>query len=116
MRPNLTTSYPVHIPGIRPVVPLEVKVALPAPVPAVASAPVAATAPVVEVEAEAAPVVEVESEPVAEVVVDTAPVAAPAWSANMTKTELLALAKDKALDVTSSMTKAEILSALDATL
>lgn len=125
MRPNLNTSFPVYIPGVRLSVPMEIKVVenvvtlngeklgevvLPEPTPeapAEVSEDVAQEPLVVadEVAEETAPV-ETEEPAVPEIT----------WSSAMTKSELLAIASQLGLtEVTSSNTKAEILSALDAT-
>lgn len=124
MRPTLNASFPIHIPGVRLSVPLEVKVVenvatfngeklgevvLPEPTPAAPEVvEAAAVEPLVadEVVAEA-PAAEAEEAPAASDELT--------WSGTMTKTELLAIAQQLGLPVTSSNTKAEILSALDAT-
>lgn len=77
-------------------------------------------APAAEPEAEAPAAEAAPAEPAAEAEAPAAeaPAAAepaPSWSSAMTKTELLAIAAQLGLSVTSSNTKAEILAALDAT-
>lgn len=112
MRPNLNASYPVHIPGVRLTIPMEVKI-----VENVVTFNGEKLGEIALPEQE--PVVEeaVVEEAVVEEVVEEAPAAsAPTWSSFMTKSELLAIASQLGLtEVTSSNTKAEILSALDAT-
>lgn len=118
MRPILSSSVFIH--GVRQQLPLEVPVPPEAPaappwafiqeVEAAFVAPVEEPAPaVVEEAAEAAPV---EADAPAEA--EPAPVVGPTWSSSMTKSELLAVASQLGLTVSSSNTKAEILEALDA--
>lgn len=108
VRPQLPTEVPLVEGGFAPAATVEPVVEA-APVEA---APVAEVAPVVEAEPAAEPVAEAE-EPVAEVdeVIEKS---IPTWNSTMTKSELLAVAQQFGLSVTSANTKAEILAALDA--
>lgn len=124
MRPTLNASFPVHIPGVRLSIPMEVKVVenvvtfngekmgevvLPEPTPAAPEVvEAAAVEPLAAAEVDAAaPAAEAEEAPAASDELT--------WSGTMTKTELLAIAQQLGLPVSATNTKAEILSALDAT-
>ena len=121
MRPNLTASFSIHIPGIRATIPQEIKivegvVSLNGKV--IDEAPAVEEAAPAEVAAPAEEVVPVEEAPAAEAPATEEAAAAPevSWSLSMTKSELLDIASQLGLtDLSSSNTKAEILSALDAT-
>jgi len=126
MRPNMKGSYPIFVPGTRTALPIEVKVSEEGIVSlsgeVIGEIPESlfaepAPAEVEEASVEETPVSEEVVAPVEDASVTEEATAAPdvSWSSVMTKTELLAIAQQLGLPVSSANTKAEILSALDAT-
>jgi len=114
MRPNMKGSYPIFVPGTRTALPIEVKVSEEGVVSL--NGKVIGEIPESLVAEPAVAVAEEVAAPVEETATEEA-TAAPevSWSSVMTKTELLAIAQQLGLPVSSANTKAEILSALDAT-
>lgn len=115
MRPNMKGSYPIFVPGTRTALPIEVKVSEEGVVSL--NGEVIGEIPESLFAEPAVAAAEEVAAPVEETPVTEEATAAPevSWSSVMTKTELLAIAQQLGLPVSSANTKAEILSALDAT-